>query len=182
MPLSFQHGSRRDRQSGAGLIEVLVAVVVLTFGLLGLAGLQFSGNKFNHSAYLRSQATSLAYDAADRMRSNLAAAYVTDLATQFDAANGPGCNAALGAVTPVRDINQWKSCLETALPMGRGRVSELARNTAYVDNCGRSHAAHTNATRLFVIEVTWSNDRLQNENARECVVLRTEVGLPPPPP
>ena len=56
------------KQSGSSLLEVLVAVVILAFGLLGLAGLQISSVKSSHSAYLRSQATLLAYDMADRMR------------------------------------------------------------------------------------------------------------------
>lgn len=60
--------SRRAR--GASLIEVLVAVVVLSLGLLGLAGLQMTSLRSNHSAYLRSQATLLAYDLTDRMRAD----------------------------------------------------------------------------------------------------------------
>jgi type IV pilus assembly protein PilV len=56
------------KQLGSSLLEVLVAVVILAFGLLGLAGLQISSVKSSHSAYQRSQATLLAYDMADRMR------------------------------------------------------------------------------------------------------------------
>ncbi len=62
------------RQSGSTLLEVLVAVVILAFGLLGLAGLQTTSVKSNHSAYLRSQASLLAYDMADRMRTTRSAA------------------------------------------------------------------------------------------------------------
>ncbi|MCK0506285.1 type IV pilus modification protein PilV [Aromatoleum anaerobium] len=57
-------------QRGATLIEVLVAVVVLSIGLLGLAGLQMTSLQSNHSAYMRSQASLLAYDLSDRMRAN----------------------------------------------------------------------------------------------------------------
>ena len=42
---------------GFSLMEVLVALLVLAIGLLGLAALQARGVKFNHDAYLRSQAT-----------------------------------------------------------------------------------------------------------------------------
>ena len=55
-------------QAGSSLLEVLVAVVVLSIGLLGLAGLQMTSIKSSHSAYMRSQATLLAYDLADRAR------------------------------------------------------------------------------------------------------------------
>lgn len=59
---------------GFTLVEVLVALLILSIGLLGLAGLQAGGLRSNHSAYLRSQAVMLAHDMADRMRSNPVAA------------------------------------------------------------------------------------------------------------
>lgn len=61
--------SSKRRTKGSTLLEVLVSIVVLSIGLLGLAGLQATSIKSNHSAYSRSQATLLAYDLADRMRS-----------------------------------------------------------------------------------------------------------------
>lgn len=57
-----------QKQTGFTLIEILVTVIVLSIGLLGLAGLQATSFKFNSTAYQRSQATSLAYDIADRIR------------------------------------------------------------------------------------------------------------------
>jgi type IV pilus assembly protein PilV len=59
---------RRRAQCGASLIEVLVSMLILAVGLLGFAGMQMVGIKSNHSAQMRSQATLLAYDLADRMR------------------------------------------------------------------------------------------------------------------
>jgi type IV pilus assembly protein PilV len=51
-------------------VEVLVAVLVLSIGLLGLAGLQIAGVKANESARLRTEATLAAYDVADRVRAD----------------------------------------------------------------------------------------------------------------
>jgi type IV pilus assembly protein PilV len=59
---------------GFSMVEVLVSVLVLSIGLLGLAGLQASSLRNSQSAYFRSQATEMAYDIADRMRANLAGA------------------------------------------------------------------------------------------------------------
>lgn len=56
------------KQQGSSLLEVLIAILVISIGLLGLAGLQTQSIKSNHSSYLRSQATLLAYDLSDRMR------------------------------------------------------------------------------------------------------------------
>lgn len=58
------------RQRAFTLLEVLVALLVLSIGLLGLASLQVFGLKFGHQSYERTQATLLIYDLADRMRAN----------------------------------------------------------------------------------------------------------------
>jgi len=55
-------------QAGSTLIEVIVALLVITIGLLGLLAMQVYTLKANQSAYLRSQATILAYELADAMR------------------------------------------------------------------------------------------------------------------
>lgn len=66
-------------ESGSTLLEVLIALVVITVGLLGLLSMQVYSLKGNQSAYLRSQATSLAYELVDAMRADrdgaLAGAY-----------------------------------------------------------------------------------------------------------
>ncbi|MCB4365878.1 type IV pilus modification protein PilV [Hydrogenophaga taeniospiralis] len=64
----------RSSQRGFGLIEVLVAVLVLAIGLLGIAGLQSSTLKNNQSAFERSQAVTLSYLMLDAMRANVNAA------------------------------------------------------------------------------------------------------------
>lgn len=55
---------------GFTLLEVLIALVVFSIGLLGLASLQMTGLKLSHDSYLRSTANMLAMDIADRMRAN----------------------------------------------------------------------------------------------------------------
>lgn len=57
-------------QSGVSMIEVLVAIIVLSIGLLGLAGLQTAGLKYNQSANFRSTATMMAYSILDSMRAS----------------------------------------------------------------------------------------------------------------
>ncbi|HLE93281.1 MAG TPA: type IV pilus modification protein PilV, partial [Sulfuricaulis sp.] len=61
--IAFQH-------RGFSLIEVLVALLVLSIGLLGLAALQTTSLQYNTGSYFRTQATFLAYDIIDRMRAN----------------------------------------------------------------------------------------------------------------
>jgi len=56
------HRAERIRQRGMTLIEILVAIVVLSVGLLGLAGLQLKGLQVNQGSIYRWQAAMLAED------------------------------------------------------------------------------------------------------------------------
>ena len=56
------------QQTGFTLMEILVAIVVLSIGLLGIAGLQMQGTRHVHDAQLHTLAAIQAEDMADRMR------------------------------------------------------------------------------------------------------------------
>jgi type IV pilus assembly protein PilV len=60
----------RITNRGFTLLEVLIALLIFSLGLMGLAGLLTTSVKTNHSAYLRTQAIFLAQSMADRMRAN----------------------------------------------------------------------------------------------------------------
>ncbi|MDT3718949.1 type IV pilus modification protein PilV [Pseudomonas oryzihabitans] len=109
-----------QKQTGATLIEVLVAMVILAIGLLGLAGLQTVSVQSNHGAYYRSQATILANDMAERMRANRAAA----LAGNYTISSFPDSSSsnALSSDSVQRDRAQWLNTLATTLPQGTGTI------------------------------------------------------------
>jgi type IV pilus assembly protein PilV len=71
--------------AGFTLVEVLVALVVLSIGMLGMARLVLMSAHSNDSAYLRSQATALAYEMLDNIRANM------------DGATAGGYNVVMGA-------------------------------------------------------------------------------------
>ena len=68
----------RTPTRGFTMLEVLVAILVLSLGLLGLAGLQTVGLRNNAGSAQRTIATQLAYDMADRMRANYASVLAGD--------------------------------------------------------------------------------------------------------
>ncbi len=140
------------KQNGFTLLEVLIALVILAIGLLGLAGLQSTGLNMNHSAYNRSQATQLAYDIADRMRSNLGAintnASIYVIADSNEASNAyssctspPGCNATDMAG---RDLYEWNLGITDALPAGTGSISASGA--------------------VYTISINWDDNRDGNVN------------------
>ena len=58
------------RSTGFTLLEILIAMLIVSIGLLGVATLQIRGQQFNQVSYFRTQATFLAYDLMDRIRVN----------------------------------------------------------------------------------------------------------------
>jgi type IV pilus assembly protein PilV len=110
------------RCRGLTLVEILVALLILSIGLLGLAGLQTASLRFNTSAYFRTQATALAYGLADRMRANreaaLDGAYAFDLET-----TPPACGVPDGSGTvPQQEVAAWLNSLACRLPQSTARV------------------------------------------------------------
>jgi type IV pilus assembly protein PilV len=112
------------RTDGFTLLEVLVSIVILSIGLLGMAGLMAVSLKSSTVAYHRSQATVLADDIMDRMRSNVLAARDGD----YDVAIGADC---VGSGIPVADCTEWKDTIDQTLPSGDGSVL-VAAGTATI--------------------------------------------------
>lgn len=110
------------------MIDVLVAMVVLSIGLLGLAGLQATGLRYNHGAYLSTQATLQAYDMADRMRANMSGVDNGD----YDSISGIGTlsvncavsNCSSPAEMAKYDAYQWNLDNQNLLPSGKGTVAK----------------------------------------------------------
>ncbi len=124
-------------QSGFSLMEVLIALLIMSIGLLGLAALQATSLKANHGAYQRTQATFLAYDIMDRMRANRiqAAAGSYNLAMT---ASAPSPSTVLAD----NDVNDWMTnFIQVLLPGGDGSI-----------NC--------DANAVCTVVVQWDESRL----------------------
>ncbi len=108
-----------SRQRGFTLTEILVTVLVLSIGLLGVAGLHAWSLRNNHDALIRSHASALANDIADRMRANRQAALAGQYNIQLSST--PTDESTLAG----RDLVEWRTRLSEQLPNGRGQI-ELA--------------------------------------------------------
>lgn len=160
-PISYPRRKVRDltndgaRSLGFSLIEVMVALLVLSIGLLGIAGLQVFSLKYNHQSYERTQAVTLIYDIADRMRANphgiIAGAY-DDVDT--DNATGSYPNCGDGSVTCGSEADMAQYDIETwAAAMKTPGVLAVARGTITRDPAVTTGAA-------FDITVEWKEDEV----------------------
>jgi len=117
-----QRLQQRRFETGFTLVETLVALVVLSIGLLGVAGLQLVGLRGNMSAASRTQATYYADDIIDRMRANYTVARGPDAAhMQYLLAMGATASTATDPVA-LADATAWLAELK-ALPSGQGSIS-----------------------------------------------------------
>ncbi len=115
--------------NGFTLLEVLIALLVFSLGLMGLAGLLVVSVQTNHSAYLRTQASFLAQSMADRMRANVLGVWNDAYSGTFTSAtggttgstclNGTGCS--YGEVA-TRDKLIWSNQLASFLPSPKGTI------------------------------------------------------------
>lgn len=113
-------------QSGFTLIEVLIALIVLAVGLLGMASLTVHSMQSNQGAYMRSQASVLAYDIVERMRANHEGAITTSTYTA-DSATAPTCtNGCTPAQQALLDVSQWRSALQSSMPGAAATITRTA--------------------------------------------------------
>ena len=163
--------SPRQSQRGFTLLEVLVALVVLSIGLIGLAGLQSASLKQNYNAYLRSQATALAYNMADRIRANSLGASSSDY-HNVTAVQTTGCDSTSGcseATMAQHDMFQWTADLAALLPLGEGQVcvDSTPEQPPTALNCDGTGPTH-------VVRVSWDDNRsgaAEATNPVESIVI-----------
>jgi type IV pilus assembly protein PilV len=114
----------RPAAGGFSLVEALVALLVLSIGLLGIAGLFVESVRNSRTALLRTQAITLVGDMADRIRANAAArdAYDVDLYGGEPAERGcaptpdlAGENCSSAALAE-DDLARWITAVRAALP------------------------------------------------------------------
>lgn len=138
------------KQNGFSMLEVLVTMIIVSFGLLGIAGIIANGLKANSSSYARSQASWFANDIIDSMRANRTSA---ELATQpynlLLTASPPSASTI-----PTTDLANWRAALANALPSGTGGVAidTTTKKVTVIVQWDDSRAAGGVNTQQFTVE------------------------------
>lgn len=155
--------SIKHQQAGFTLVEILIAIVIFSIGLLGIAGLQVAGMRFTHGSQLRSIAVAQAETMADLMRANefgVQAGFYnvkTEMPTAFD----PDCGSleCTSAERATYDLKIWNTetdgspvqANDQVLPLGKGIV---CRDSTPNDGTSDDWECD-NLGNVFAIKLEW---------------------------
>lgn len=184
----------KHREGGFTLVEVLVAIIILSIGVLGAVALQASALKSNREVRYQVVAVSLAKELAEKLRGNHAVAiestaadnpYLTD-ATLTAAPSAPSANCfttgcANDALAVARwDMFDWQQRLFSALPRPRVRI---CMDATPFDSGGTPQWTCSNSGDVLVLKLAWNRSDTQGQlvftsdtASRPLVVLPLTAG------
>jgi len=174
----------RSRLRGVTMVEVLITIVILTVGLLGVAGLQARMQLAEVESYHRSHAIVLLQDMADRITANRRNAM--NYVTGTPAGTGNAIQNCLGLTGANLDMCQWNNAL-----LGAAETSSGGQQVGAMIGA-RGCISNVTATmpREFTIAVVWQGvtptvastatacgqGLYGNEQTRRALVARIKIG------
>ncbi len=181
--------ARTSHQNGVGVVEVLVALVVVSLGVLGMASLQLTGMQQSTGAYNRAKALLYAETMATRMRTNRPAID----SFLFDGFNSDdlNCNAAPVPYCQASVTGTAQSCTAAELAMfdlanvacgdwgggvaDDGVVGSLP-NGQLVVTCD---AAPCTSASTYTINVSWTEGQRTTSDMNDTVMRRVQLRMRP---
>ena len=142
-------GRKKSLQAGMTLIEVLVAMLILSTGFLGAAAVQVSALKYTSSAQMKTQASFIAYDMMDRIRANSGADYTITPPTS-------------GNLSVARDQDLFDFTSNIASALGATATGTIALSQ-----------------RVYTITIAWDDSRAANTNTRRSFILTSRATVDP---
>ena len=162
--------SYNKQSQGFSLIEVLVALTVVSVGLLGVVGLQTSTQQYSRNAYYHTQATIISHDMSERIRAN-PVARLSKSYHLVSPLNIKNCRTKLGCSPPQmaqNDRYEWGEVIKNQLPQGAGLVCiDSSPNDGSI-----SSPTCDNKGSQYAIKLWWY-DTLENKTIRRVM----EVGF-----
>lgn len=167
-------GINAKAMTGATLIEVMIALVIMSIGLLGLASLQLTGVSANSNSEKRTQAAIVANDIIERMRANpagvTAGEYATATSAALNCSTPPATvcdNLSTGAAgctsTQMADYDAYISRCNASTVLQSGTLAVTC-----VDNTGAAQSCATTQVRL--VTVNWVS-QTENGNVTKTLTM-----------
>ncbi len=150
---------------GSTMIEVLIAIVILAFGMMGMLGLFINSLKIGSGSVYRSVAMQQAYMMADIIRTNYVNLpnYFSPTATYTASCfNSTGCN---NTTAPNAEYKVWQTQLSTLLPAGQGLVCRDPTPYNSLTSISSSSCTTSSSTAPLIVKVCWDESRIRSSNA-----------------
>ncbi|MCF6282123.1 MAG: type IV pilus modification protein PilV [Candidatus Polarisedimenticolaceae bacterium] len=160
---------RAGCMAGFSLIEVLVALMIFSLGILGLSGLQFTALRGNHDAYINTIASIQVMDAADRILANPGGVAAGNYDLLDEDAVDPGCIAVGCSPADLAQYDYWVWNTGDAAQPGTGNATQLPQGEGVIcldatpdDGVSRVDSgcdgALVGGDRVFAIKIWWDDD------------------------
>ena len=150
-------GADMSSSRGFTMIEILVSLLLIVFGLLGMLGMQAQSTVAEFESYQRGQAMILAQDMVDRINANrkAAACYETPSGEELGSGTAtPACSAATGTPTTramaTADLVAWDEALKGAAERKGGSSGSRVGSILFARGCVTLIDAATNTYRVAV--------------------------------
>ena len=158
------------------MIEILVLVIIMSIGLLGIAGLQVAGLKQTAQSGVQTQAMFLAEDIIARIRSNRVAvlndttvipgSYTKKSGSTFPTAADADCSKSTGCdkeKMAASDLFNWSQILQNSLPTSAATLKDdtyicLDSNPADTTDCDEKGST-------FVVQIGWNQTSTTDSTA-----------------
>jgi type IV pilus assembly protein PilV len=179
------------RSSGFSLVEVLVSIVVLSFGLLGMVGMQAASLQANREARLQSSAVVLARELAEMIRGNKEVGVRTSSNPYLGTFSNPAGSTPLVPATPeycmsvgatacsdttkigTAELTEWLARVDSELP---GAKVSICLDSAPFDSSGVPQWACTaGAGSPIVIKIGWTKGSTNRSNTGSAAFERATV-------
>lgn len=147
----MKRSSGSHRQRGVSLIEVMVTILILSIGLLGVAGLQSRLQMSEMEAYQRSQALLLLNDMANRIAANrnAAASYATAAGLSSPMGVGANCTTSTASRKDI-DLGEWCNALQGAAETITGTTTKVGAMVG-----ARGCIESLSGSNEYMITVAW---------------------------
>lgn len=185
--------SRPTRQHGTSLLEVMITMVLVAFGLLGIAAFQAKAQVGSIEAYQRAQAVLLLEDMQSRISGNSAQAEAYVTSTALGTNDGQPADCSSTAVGSARDQCEWSHALKGAAEvLASANVGAMTGARGCITQVqAKDESAGVCTQGIYQLTIAWQGmhptlaptqacgrNLYGADNLRRAISVRVAVGLP----